>query len=160
MANVPQLVEQDMARLEAELLELLAQTDATTALIIDQGGFLIACRGDTRQFDLTSIAALAAGAYLANQTIANLVRETHFHSLYQEGEQFSLFVLGLDYHCLLVVIFEAQVSVGLVKYYAQPAAQRVARQLQLAQARSPDCSLDLSELNLADTSPLFHRKAD
>jgi len=33
---------------------LLEKSDATTALIIDQGGFLITAQGDTRQFDLTT----------------------------------------------------------------------------------------------------------
>ena len=44
------------------LRELLKQSDATTALVIDKGGFLITQHGDGRQFDLTTIAALASGA--------------------------------------------------------------------------------------------------
>ncbi len=160
MATLPQLVEEDVLRLEAELQQLLAQTDATTALITDLGGFLISSRGDTRQFDLTSIAALAAGAFMANQTIAGLVRETQFNSLYQQGEQFSLLVLAIDNQCLLVIIFQAQVSVGMVKYFAQPAAQRIGSQLRLAQARSPGSGLDLSEFNLADPRGMFRRKLE
>ena len=85
--------------------ELLTQTDATTALIIDKGGFLITSYGDSRQFDLTTIAALASGAFMANQTIANLVHETNFNSVYQQGETFSMYVVCIDEHCLLVVVF-------------------------------------------------------
>ena len=76
MASLPQLIEEDIGRLDRELRDLLEKSDATTALIIDKGGFLISGQGDTRQFDLTTIAALASGAYMANQTIANLVHET------------------------------------------------------------------------------------
>jgi len=94
------------------LRELLEKSDATTALIIDKGGFLITSQGDGRQFDLTTIAALASGAYMANQTIANLVHETGFNSTYQQGEKFSMFVMCVDENCLLVVIFKAQLSVG------------------------------------------------
>src|ERR1044071_7873380 len=90
MATLPQLIEEDIQQLEAVLEDLLEKTDATTALIIDKGGFLIAQEGDSRQFDVTTIAALASGAYLANQTIANLVQETDFSSTYQQGEKFSL----------------------------------------------------------------------
>ena len=97
---------------------------------------------------------------MANQTIAGLVSEPHFNSLYQQGEQFSLFVLAVDEQALLVVIFQAHLGVGLVKYYAQPAAMRISRQLQIAHARNPDASLDLSELNLADPRGLFRKKAD
>jgi len=158
MATLPQLIEEDVQQLETVLLELLEKSDATTALIIDKGGFLIAHQGDGRQFDLTTIAALASGAYLANQTIANLVHEPNFSSVYQQGEKFSLFVLSVDECCLLAVIFKAHLSVGLVKYFSAPAAQRIARQLQKAQQRDPASGLDLSILNLADPSGVFKRK--
>ena len=158
MATLPQLIEEDVQQLETVLLELLEKSDATTALIIDKGGFLIAHQGDGRQFDLTTIAALASGAYLANQTIANLVHEPNFSSVYQQGEKFSLFVLSVDECCLLAVIFKAQLSVGLVKYFSVPAAQRIAQQLQKAQQRDPASGLDLSILNLADPSGVFKRK--
>src|SRR5262245_34824736 len=104
MGTLPQLIEEDVQRLEDELRELLTQTDATTALIIDKGGFLITSNGDARQFDLTTIAALASGAYMANQTIANLVHETNFNSVYQQGEKYSMFVLNVDEYSMLVVI--------------------------------------------------------
>jgi len=159
MATLPQIIEEDLQELDDTLVELLKQTDATTALIIDKGGFLIAHQGDSRQFDLTTIAALASGAYLANQTIANLVNETNFNSVYQQGETYSMFAVCVDEHCLLVVIFRAQLSVGAVKYFATPAAKRIARQLALAQERDPGAGLDLSVMNMADPSELFKRKS-
>jgi predicted regulator of Ras-like GTPase activity (Roadblock/LC7/MglB family) len=159
MPTLPQLIEEDIECLDDALRELLEKSDATTALIIDKGGFLINSQGDGRQFDLTTIAALASGAFMANQTIANLVHETGFNSVYQQGEKFSMFVLCVDENCLMCVIFKAQVSVGVVKYYALPAAATVAEQLVRAQERDPGAGLDLSELNLADTSGLFKRKA-
>ena len=159
MATLPQLLEEDVQLLEAVLHELLEQSDATTVLLIDQGGFLIAHQGDSRSFDLTTIAALASGAYLANQTIANLVHETNFSSVYQQGEKFSLFVSRVDESCLLAVIFKAHLSVGAVKYFAEPAAQRIVEQLKVAQERDPSAGLDLSMLNLADPSEVFKRKS-
>jgi predicted regulator of Ras-like GTPase activity (Roadblock/LC7/MglB family) len=158
MGTLPQLVEEDIQVLDDELRTLLEKSDATTALIIDKGGFLLTSAGDARQFDLTTIAALASGAYMANQTIANLVHETNFNSVYQQGEKFSMFVLSIDEQCMLVVIFKATVSVGLVKYYGAPAAQNIAQQLIRAQERDPSSGLDLSVLNLADPSELFKRK--
>jgi len=158
MATLPQLIEEDVQELEAVLEVLLEKSDATTALIIDKGGFLIAHLGDSRQFDLTTIAALASGAYLANQTIANLVHETDFNSVYQQGEKFSIFVHSVDEFCLLTVIFKAHLSVGAVKYFSGPAAKRIAKQLQVAQERDPANGLDLSILNVADPSDIFKRK--
>ncbi len=159
MANtLPQLIEEDIQRLDDVLGELLEKSEATAALIIDKGGFLISSRGDSRRFDLTTIAALASGAYMANQTIANLIHETNFNSVYQQGEKFSMFVMCMDEHCLLMVIFKAQLSVGAVKYYATPAVEKMANQLKLARDRDPGAGLDLSVLNVADTSEFFKRK--
>jgi predicted regulator of Ras-like GTPase activity (Roadblock/LC7/MglB family) len=158
MSTLPQLIEEDVQRLDDVLRELLAQTDATTALVIDKGGFLISSCGDSRQFDLTTIAALASGAYMANQTIANLVHETNFNSVYQQGEKHSMFVLSVDDYCMLVVIFRSQVSVGVIKYFSAPAAVGVAEQLHAAQQRDPSAGLDLSVLNVADTSDFFKRQ--
>jgi predicted regulator of Ras-like GTPase activity (Roadblock/LC7/MglB family) len=158
MATLPQLIEEDVQRLDEILRELLAQTDGTTALVIDKGGFLISSCGDSRQFDLTTIAALASGAYMANQTIANLVHESNFNSVYQQGEKHSMFVLSVDEYCMLVVIFRSQLSVGVIKYFSAPAAASLAEQLQVAQQRDPSGGLDLSVLNVADTSDFFKRQ--
>jgi predicted regulator of Ras-like GTPase activity (Roadblock/LC7/MglB family) len=158
MSTLPQLIEEDIKSLESALKELLSKTDATTALIIDQGGFLISSQGNSQEFDLTTIAALASGAFMANQTIANMVHETNFNSVYQQGEKFSMFVMCVDDYCMLVVIFKAEVSVGLVKYFGAPAVARIAGQLQIAKDRDPNGGLDLSVLNMADTSELFKRK--
>ena len=160
MANtLPQLIEEDVQCLETCLQELLEKSDSSTALIIDLGGFLISSQGDAKRFDLTTIAALASGAYMANQTIANLIHETDFNSVYQQGEKYSMFAVRVDEQCLLVVIFKAQVSVGLVKYYAAFTVERIAAQMRVAHDRNPEGGLDLSELNLADTSDVFKRKA-
>jgi predicted regulator of Ras-like GTPase activity (Roadblock/LC7/MglB family) len=158
MGTLPQLIEEDVHFIEQVLRELLEKSEATTALVIDHGGFLICSQGDHTQFDLTTLAALASGAYLASQTIANLVHETSFNSAYQQGENFSMFILCVDEHCLLTVIFKAQVSVGVVKYFAGPASRQIAGQLQAARVREPGAGIDLSELNLADTTGLFRKK--
>ena len=69
-----------------------------------------------------------------------------------------MFAINVDEHCLLVVIFKAQVGVGVVKYFAAPARERIAKQLKTAQERDPGAGLDLSVLNLADTSEVFKRR--
>ena len=160
MASLPQLIEEDIRQLDRILHELLANSEAATALIIDKGGFLITYGGESEQFDLTTIAALASGAFLANQTIANLINEENFDSVYQQGEKYSMFAANVDQYCLLVLIFPAVVSVGAVKYFAVRSCTRVARQLEIAQERDPEGGLDLSVLNVADTSEFFTRKEE
>jgi predicted regulator of Ras-like GTPase activity (Roadblock/LC7/MglB family) len=158
MATLPQLIEDDIQRLDETLREFIASADATAALIIDKGGFLITHQGDSRDFDLTTIAALSSGAFMANQTIAGLVNETNFNSIYQQGEKFSIFVINVDEHCMLVVIFKSQTGVGVVKYYAAGAIKRIASQIKIAEERAPGEGLDLSVLNVADTGQFFRKR--
>lgn len=158
MSTLPQLIEEDIQQLDRALRELIARSEATTALIIDKGGFLITKSGEDEQFDLTTIAALASGAYLANQTIANLVHEENFNSVYQQGEKFSMLVINVDEQSLLVTIFKAATGVGSVKYFAALTAARIAQQMIIAQMRAPEAGLDLSVANLADTSGLFKKR--
>jgi len=158
MPTLPQLVEEDILELQNVLQQLLAQSDATTALVIDKGGFLITHSG-AANFDLTTLSALASGAYLANQSIAQLVHEENFDSVYQQGERFSLLVLNVDEHCLLVLIFTSTISAGSVKYYALTSSRRIAAQLKRAQERAPGIGLDLSILNVANPSGFFQRRA-
>jgi predicted regulator of Ras-like GTPase activity (Roadblock/LC7/MglB family) len=158
MATLPQLIEDDIRRLDETLREFITAADATSALIIDKGGFLITHQGDSRDFDLTTIAALSSGAFMANQTIAGLVNETNFNSIYQQGEKFSLFVINVDEHCMLVVIFKSHTGVGVVKYYAAGAVKHIAHQIKTASERAPGEGLDLSVLNVADTGQFFRKR--
>jgi predicted regulator of Ras-like GTPase activity (Roadblock/LC7/MglB family) len=158
MSTLPQLIEEDILQIDRALGELLEKTESSAAMVIDRGGFLITSCGDSRQFDLTTIAALASGAYMANQTIANMVRETSFNSIYQQGETHSMLVVCVDKHCLLVVIFKARISVGAVKYFSRTTVEKIARRLRTAQERDPGAGVDLSMLNVADTRDVFKKK--
>jgi predicted regulator of Ras-like GTPase activity (Roadblock/LC7/MglB family) len=158
MATLPQLIEEDIRKLDETLREFLAQTDATVALVIDKGGFLLTHQGVPGDMDLTTIGALASGAFLASQTIAGIVNEKDFNHTALQGEQVSVFSVNVDEHCLLVVVFPSKTGVGVVKYYSTRAVGRVARQLAEARERDPENGLDLSELNLADTQGLFRKK--
>jgi predicted regulator of Ras-like GTPase activity (Roadblock/LC7/MglB family) len=158
MATLPQLIEEDIRKMNETLREFISSTDTAAALLIDKGGFLITHQGESADFDLTTIAALASGAFMANQTIASLVKETNFNSIYQQGEHFSLFGINVDEHSLLVVIFKSQAGVGVVKYFASTAVKSLARQLHVAKERAPDTGMDLSMLNVANTAPLFRKK--
>ena len=51
-----------------------------------------------------------------------------------------------------------QTSVGVVKYFCEPVAEKILQQLKIAHERDPDQGLDLSVLNVADTSGVFKKK--
>ena len=158
MGTLPQLIEEDITQLEAALRELLVKSEAATALIVDKGGFLITSKGNDQDFDLTTVAALASGAFMASQSIAGIMGEAGFNSTYQQGENFSVYIQCVDEESLLLVLFPATVGVGAVKYFAGTAAHKIARQMLIAQERDPGAGLDLSVLNIADASVFFKKR--
>ena len=158
MATLPQLIEEDIGELDNALSDLLVKSDATTGLVIDKGGFVLTQTGRAQQIDSTTLAALSAASFAATESIASIVGEPNFSSIYQQGDVSSLLVINVDEYCLLAIIFKATLSVGAMKYYATETIQRIATQLKRATARSPESGLDLSMLNLADPSPLFKMK--
>ena len=114
--------------------------------------------GRTTDLDATTLAALAAASFAATESIASLVGEQNFSSIYQQGEHSSLVVVNIDEFCLLSIIFKATLSVGAIKYYAAETIKRISAQNKRAQQRTPGGGLDLSMLNLADPSGVFKMK--
>jgi predicted regulator of Ras-like GTPase activity (Roadblock/LC7/MglB family) len=159
MATLPQLIEEDVRALDKTLQEFLKQTDAQVALIIDKGGFLITHQGNIGDMDMTTIGALASGAFMASQTIAGLVTEKDFNHTALQGENYSIITVGVDEHCLLVVVFLSKTGMGVVKYYSGAAVGRIAKQLATARQRDPEGGLDLSVMNVADPQDFFRKKA-
>src|SRR5215211_1045593 len=105
MYTLPQLIEEDVTTLDAALLDLLAKTEATTALITDKAGFCLVQQGDVDNFDCTTIAALASGSFEATQAIARIISEPNFSCVYQQGERYSMLVENIDTQTVLIVIF-------------------------------------------------------
>ncbi len=64
----------------------------------------------------------------------------------------------MDEQAVLVVVRKARASAGAVKYYAASTITRIADQLLTARERAPEQGIDLSALNLPDTSAIFRRK--
>src|SRR3954465_602112 len=137
MSTLPQLIEEDIRELNRTLHDLLMKTEASAALVIDKGGFLITQCGEYHEFDTTTLAALSAASFAATQGIASLVSETNFSSVYQQGESYSMLVLNVDEYCLMTVVFKAHISVGAVKYFGNSTIKDVAAQMHRAQQRDP-----------------------
>lgn len=160
MAGLPPLIEEDVQSLDGALDELLQKTEATAAIVIDKGGPIITQRGSVDRFDTTTIAALAAGSFSATQAIAERLGETNFTCIYQQGETHSALFCNIDEDVLLIVIFKAEVSAGIVKHYAAPAVEQVGGQLLRARQRAPGQTIDMVSMNTLTPSDIFHKKAE
>jgi len=160
MADLPQLTEEDFQLFNQALNALLAKTEANAALIVERAGYLIHQCGQTDSFDATLVATLASNAFNAAEVLAQYISEPHFSGVYQQGDQFSTLMLGVDEHCVLVVIFKASLAAGMIRYYAADSIKQVAAQFQHAHTRAPGVLFDLVDMNAADVGVMFKRKDD
>jgi predicted regulator of Ras-like GTPase activity (Roadblock/LC7/MglB family) len=156
MHTLPQLLEEDINVFDGALGDLLSKSDAATAIITDKAGFCLVEKGDTQNFDVTSVAALASGSFEATQAIARIINE-NFSCVYQQGEKYSMLVNNIDEQTVLIVIFPNTVGVGLVKFYSGETLRACADQFTKARSRAPGEGIDLAMLNVADTSGVFKK---
>ena len=158
MGQFPQLIQEDIDALDAAMCELLKKSEANVALLVEKAGYLIHQCGSQESMDATTFATLGSNAYNAVQFMAQLVNESNFTSMYQQGERFSTLMVNVDENSLLVIVFPTHLTVGSMKYYAAPAAKAIGECIQLASARAPGTGLDLSDLDPADVQTLFRQK--
>ena len=154
---LPQLIAEDVQVMDRLLADLVSRSESTAAILIDKAGFLIIQSGQCEQFDATTLAALAAGSFAATQGMASVVSEPNFNSVYQQGESYSLLVQNVESDTLLLIVFAAHVSVGAVKYFANTSVPQVAAQLLKARHRDPSASLDLSMMNMENSTEFFRK---
>ena len=140
------------------LQEFLQKSEANIALLVEKAGYLIHQSGSPDSVDTTTFATLGSNAYNAVQFMASLVNENNFSSMYQQGENFSTLMINVDENSLLVIVFPTHLTVGSMKYYASPAAKKIAEQIQLATGRADGHGLDLSDLDVADAQGLFQKR--
>lgn len=155
---LPQLIAEDVHELDRLLGELVSRSEASAAMVIDKGGFLITLSGDLPSTDSMTLAALAAGSFAATQGMASIVSESNFNCVYQQGENYSLIVQNIESDTLLVVVFAAHVSVGAVKYFSNASVPQIAAQFGIARGRG-NGTMDLSALNLENSSEFFRKMA-
>jgi predicted regulator of Ras-like GTPase activity (Roadblock/LC7/MglB family) len=96
MLNLPSLIDEDIAALDAALGDFVAASRARLAMFVDGGGFIVTRHGDEGEMDLATLGALAANSFAATQAIAKIIHEDSVTSLYQEGVQNSLLILSGD----------------------------------------------------------------
>jgi predicted regulator of Ras-like GTPase activity (Roadblock/LC7/MglB family) len=158
MGQFPALNQADIAIVDGVLQEMLKKTEASIALLVEKAGYLIHQCGNPDAIDTTTFATLGSNAYNAVQFMASLVNENNLSSMYQQGENFSTLMVNVDENALLVVVFGTHLTVGSMKYYASPAAKRIAEQIHVAAGRADAHGLDLSDLNIADAQGLFQKR--
>ena len=121
------LYEEDQRRLTENLRSLCVGAKSRAVFLIDKNGRLLAQAGEADAVDTTTLASLTAGSVAATSGLAQLLGEREFSALVHEGAEESLHVSLVAGEAILVVLFDRQSSLGLVRLRVKRAAEELAR---------------------------------
>ncbi|HUG15501.1 MAG TPA: roadblock/LC7 domain-containing protein [Thermomicrobiales bacterium] len=114
------------------LTRLMEETGATHIMLLDRAGQILSWQGgDQRQMEMMHLGALLAGTYATSREMARLLKEDGFRVLVQEGMREKIFTETVEDRWLLVVVFDHQAHLGLVKVLAKRATQSLAEILHI-----------------------------
>jgi predicted regulator of Ras-like GTPase activity (Roadblock/LC7/MglB family) len=151
------MYEEEFRRISAICDRLTRDASAKVVFVVDKNGQLIAAAGQSQNLDTTSLASLTAGNVAAMGGLAKLIGEKEFPSQFHEGERDSLHMTIVAGRVVLVVIFDARTSLGLVRLRVKKAAEELARvfdQLTRRQA-APGAQSPFAEITDDDIDNLF-----
>ena len=141
------LKKEDLYKLNLILTQIVDKARIDCAIIINKSGRLITFQSETSDYDKTSLAALISGNFASSSSIANILDESEFTSMLQEGEKKHIYVFLLDDESLLACIFDKRSNMEKIKTCCRqytPDLVKLLRVIYNNIALSPYINLDLS----------------
>ena len=155
----PQMVmyEEEFNLITAVCDRLTKDANAKVVFLVDKNGQLIAACGHTQDLDTTSLASLTAGNIAATGGLAKLIGEKEFSILFHEGEKDNLHISIVAGRVILVVIFDARTSLGLVRLRVKKASEELSRIFEglLKKVEAPGAGSPFAEITDDDIDNLF-----
>lgn len=149
------ITEEGIRAINATLGNLVMDSGAKAALLLEKSGQLIAAQGETNAFDTMSLSALITGSFGSNKAIAGLIGETEFRKMFQQGKQSSIFMAALDTGDLISVIFSNQITIGKIKFKVEQMLPLLNEQMQLMYNSSPDAPFKAAPSTTPKLNDLF-----
>jgi predicted regulator of Ras-like GTPase activity (Roadblock/LC7/MglB family) len=144
-------------RIEEELRSFRQLAKARVVFLIDRNGQLLGQAGDSAGVDTTALAALTASNIAASRAIAELMGEQEFSGVFHEGDSDHLFICVAGSEAILLVLFDAQTSIGLVRLRVKKTARRLAELFEAGElAETEEKTLSpFAEITEEDIDQLF-----
>ena len=136
---------------------LSREANAKVVFLVDKAGQLISASGQSHGLDTTSLASLTAGNVAAMGGLAKLIGEKEFPTQFHEGEHESLHMSVVAGKVVLVVIFDARSSLGLVRLRVRKAGDELGRIFESLAAKqsAPGAQAPFDEITDDDIDNLF-----
>lgn len=113
----------EMYKAISEILsELASKTRARTIIFSDMNGHPITQRGTSADINISNMSALAAAGFSATNEIAKLIGEKkQFKFIFHEGENHNVYFSNVGNSFLLILIFNSQTALGMIRIYTKRA---------------------------------------
>jgi len=132
------LYDDELQKMRVVLERLRMDANANMVFMIDRAGQEIACLGEQKQLDNTSLASLTAGNVAATDGLAKLLGEEEFSVLFHEGERDNLHISLVGKKAILLVIFDERSSLGLVRLRVRWASKALEDVMDMIEKRMED----------------------
>ncbi len=105
-----------LQRIEAVLAQRLLSIGVDCVIVVDMAGNTVISKGDGAQkYDISSLAALAAGNFASVDAMAKLIGEEEFSLLFHKGQDSSIHFSRINEELLLVCLFGHDLSLGFLR---------------------------------------------
>jgi len=112
------------------LEELAANTRAELIVFCESNGYPILHKGSVDNLDLPIISSLAANNFSATAKMAAMLGEKDtFKFLFHEGEHTNMYLSNVGFNFVLLVIFDVEVALGIIRIYTKKAIDSLAKLL-------------------------------
>ena len=138
--------DRELTTISSLLTKLMNDTNATSTMLIDKSGQVVAVQGSGMRRNATTLGALLAGVFSSSREVAKLLDEKDFRSIFQQGVQENIYTSMVEEQWLLVIIFDRLTHIGLVKVLSKKASEELGRTLE--RVRSDTMRTKSSVINL------------
>lgn len=137
MAKEPLILTKvEITQIHKSLLQLLKQSEAKCAILVDTDGKCLAKKGFTQSIDTDALAALIAGSFASTRAMASLVGEKDFSVLFHQGEKDHIHNILVDDSTILTVIFDDRTTIGMVRLYSKEGSKTLKTILEGARKKT------------------------
>ena len=126
--------DRELAIISTALNKLMNDTNATSVMLLDKSGQVIASQGTGVRRNATSLGALLAGAFSSSRHIAELLGEKDFRTIFQQGVHENIYTTMIGEQWLLVIVFDKLTHIGLVKVLSKKTSDEMGRILERVRA--------------------------
>ena len=123
-----------LKKIEDCLNNIQAELHATSILLLDQSGQVLASRNQRGGLPTTALGALLSGTFYSSREVAKALKEEEFKSLYQQGPRESIHAELVGEQWILAIIFRKPTLLGMVRVVSRRSVVRLAQILEETKA--------------------------